>query len=25
MTKAAFKEIGDHSSGTIPIEYEIVD
>ena len=25
MTKAAFNEIGDHSSGTIPIEYEIVD
>ena len=25
MTKAAFKVIGDHSSGTIPIEYEIVD
>ena len=25
MTKAAFNEIGDHGSGTIPIEYEIVD
>ena len=25
MTKAAFNEIGDSNSGTIPIEYEIVD